>query len=475
MKDVVIIGGGVIGASIARELSKYELDITVLEKENDLAEGVSKANSGIVHAGFNEKPETLKGKLNLLGNNMFDELSRELDFSFKRNGALVLAFNDEEMEKIKELKENGEKLGVKGLEILSKEQVLNQEKNISSKVLGALYAKSSGIVNPYEMTIALAENANMNGVEFKFNSEVVYILKMDSYYKIKLKNGEDILSKVVINAAGLNADLINNRINNKKYKIEGIKGEYVLFDKSVGGLVNKTLFRVPTNISKGVLVTKTTDGNILVGPSAIKVDDKEALNTNKKVLGEILGKGKNIITSLPLNKVITTFVGIRPHISDDFIIEEDTENKNFINVIGIESPGLTAAPAIAVYVKELLEKNIKLKKKTDFNPIRVGIKKFNNLSIEEKNELIKINPAYGIMICKCELITEGEIIDSIKRPLGARTVDGVKRRTRATMGGCQGVGCLIPIAKILKRELNCSYDEVIKGKEGSSILGYEEV
>ena len=464
MKDVVIIGGGVIGASIARELSKYELDITVLEKENDLAEGVSKANSGIVHAGFNEKPETLKAKLNLLGNNMFDELSRELDFLFKRNGALVLAFNDEEMEKIKELKENGEKLGVKGLEILSKEQVLNQEKNISSKVLGALYAKSSGIVNPYEMTIALAENANMNGVEFKFNSEVVYILKMDSYYKIKLKNGGDILSKVVINAAGLNADLINNRINNKKYKIEGIKGEYVLFDKSVGGLVNKTLFRVPTNISKGVLVTKTTDGNILVGPSAIKVDDKEALNTNKKVLGEILGKGKNIITSLPLNKVITTFVGIRPHIADDFIIEEDTENKNFINVIGIESPGLTAAPAIAVYVKELLEKNI-----------RVGIKKFNNLSIEEKNELIKINPAYGNMICKCELITEGEIIDSIKRPLGARTIDGVKRRTRATMGGCQGVGCLIPIAKILKRELNCNYDEVIKGKEGSSILGYEEV
>ena len=249
----------------------------------------------------------------------------------------------------------------------------------------------------------------------------------------------------------------------------------MLFDKSVGGLVNKTLFRVPTNISKGVLVTKTTDGNILVGPSAIKVDDKEALNTNKKVLGEILGKGKNIITSLPLNKVITTFVGIRPHIADDFIIEEDTENKNFINVIGIESPGLTAAPAIAVYVKELLEKNIKLKKKTDFNPIRVGIKKFNNLSIEEKNELIKINPAYGNMICKCELITEGEIIDSIKRPLGARTIDGVKRRTRATMGGCQGVGCLIPIAKILKRELNCNYDEVIKGKEGSSILGYEEV
>ena len=229
--------------------------------------------------------------------------------------------------------------------------------------MGALYAKSSGIVNPYEMTIALAENANMNGVEFKFNSEVVCVSKMDSYYKIKLKDGEDILSKVVINAAGLNADLINNKINNKKYHIEGIKGEYVLFDKSLGSLINKTLFRVPNKISKGVLVTKTTDGNILVGPSAIKVEDKEALNTNKKVLDEVLSKGKDIITSLPLNKVITTFVGIRPHISDDFIIEEDTENKNFINVIGIESPGLTAAPAIAVYVKEMLEKILNLRER----------------------------------------------------------------------------------------------------------------
>ncbi|MEG2737591.1 NAD(P)/FAD-dependent oxidoreductase [Clostridium sp.] len=475
MKDVIIIGGGVIGASIARELSKYELDITLLEKDSDIAEGVSKANSGIVHAGFNEEEGTLKGKLNILGNTMFDELSRDLDFPFKRNGALVLALDNREIYELRDIKKKGEKLGVKGLEILNKDQVLSLESNVSDRVQGALYAKSSGIVSPYEMTIALAENANMNGVEFRFNSEVSNILKTEFGYKVELKDGESLLSKVVINAAGLNGDVINNMVNTEKYKIEGVKGEYILFDKSVGGLVNKTLFRMPNKVTKGVLVTKTVDGNILVGPNANKVNEKDKLETTKEGLDEIINKGKDTINGLPMNKVITTFVGIRPHLKKDFVIEEVSGSENFINVIGIESPGLTAAPAIAVYVKDMISKNIKLKEKNNFKPKRKGIIKFNYLSIEEKNELIKLYPSYGKLVCKCELITEGEIIDAIRRPLGAKTVDGVKRRTRATMGGCQGVGCLIPIAKIIKNELNCELDEVVKDSRGSNVLGYKEV
>ncbi|MDO5038076.1 NAD(P)/FAD-dependent oxidoreductase [Clostridium sp.] len=475
MKDVVIIGGGVVGSAIARELSKYELDITLVEKNSDVAEGVSKANSGIIHAGFNETTDTLKGKLNVLGNEMFDKLSLDLDFPFKRNGAFVLAFSENDIDKLKELKNKGEALGVKGLEILNKEQVLEMEKNISDKVFGALYAKTSGIVSPYEMVIALAENANVNGVEFKLNSKVIDIKKIDDIFEVLLEGGEKIKSKIVINAAGLYGDVINNMISSKKYKINGAKGEYGLFDKGIGNMINMTLFRLPNHFTKGVLVTKTVDGNILVGPNSEKVSDKEALDTSIRGLDEILNKGKEVIKELPLKKVIKTFAGIRPHIEDDFIIGEAKDVKNFINVIGIDSPGLTAAPAIGVFVKDIVKKLITLKEKENFISKRKGIIKFNELSLEEKNKLIKENPSYGKIICKCELITEGEVRDAINRPLGATTVDGVKRRTRVTMGGCQGTGCLIPIVKLIKEELDLNIDKVFKDKEGSVVLGYKEV
>ena len=475
MKDVIIIGGGVIGTSIARELSKYELDTILIEKGDDLASGISKANSGIVHSGYNETVGTLKGKLNVIGNKMFDELSKDLDFTFKRNGALILAFNDDEMRKLRELKENGQSLGIEGLEILNKEEALSLEENISNKIVGALYAKTSGIVSPYEMTIALGENANVNGVEFKFEAEVKNIEKVEDRYKVVLDNGEVIEGKIIINAAGINGDYINNMINDYQYKIREVKGEYILFDKVAGKLINKTLFQVPSEISKGVLVTPTVDGNLLIGPNAHKISSKEDFKTTKEGLGEIIDSAKKTAPQLPLKRVITTFVGVRPKLKDDFVIEEVKNSKNFINVIGIDSPGLTAAPAIGVYVKELIEKNNKLVLKDNFIKERKGIIKFDKLGLKEKNELIKANPNYGKIVCKCELITEGEIIDAINRPLGAKSVDGVKRRTRATMGGCQGVGCLIPISKIIARELNIDLSEVMKNKKGSNAVGYKEV
>lgn len=472
MKDIVIIGAGVIGCSIARELSRYNLDVCVVEKNNDIAEGISKGNSGIVHAGYNEKENTLKARLNLEGNYLFDGLAKNLDFSFKRNGALILAFDEEEMEKIYELKSNGDKLGVPSLEILDREKVLSLEKNISPKVVGALYAKSSAIVNPYEMTIALGENAAENGVDFKLGYNVVDIKKEDDGFNLLFENKENIKTKIIINAAGLYGAFINNLVNEEKYEIKPLKGEYCLFDKVAGGICEKTLFQVPSKKSKGVLVTPTVDGNLLLGPNA-KSDSY--LNTSREGIDEIIKKGSKTIENLPLNRILTTFSGIRPKTDfGDFIIKSSNDNPNFINVIGIDSPGLTAAPAIGKYVLSLVSELVNLQEKENFKEYRKGIMKFSELSIEEKNKIIKENPSYGKMVCKCELITEGEIIDSIKRPLGATTVDGVKRRTRAMMGGCQGVGCMLTISNILSKELDVNITDIKKNNESSTVVGYKE-
>ena len=472
MDDIVIIGAGIVGCAIARELSKYNLNISVVERNSDVAEGVSKANSGIIHGGFNEKEGTLKCKLNLQGNKMIDNLSKDLDFKFIRNGALVLAFDEKEIEKIDYLKSNGDKNGVPNLKILERDEVLKLEKNLNPKVQKALYVETSGIVSPYEMTLAFAENACENGVKFKFNGEVSSIIKEGDCYNLSLKNGEEMKSKIVINAAGLMGGIINNMVSSKKYEINPVKGEYCLFDKEVGTICKKTLFQVPTELSKGVLITPTVDGNLLLGPNA---KAKGTTGTSREGINEIIEKSKKSIENLPLNKVLNTFSGLRPKIKgDDFIIEEAEGNKGFINVIGIDSPGLTAAPAIGCYVAEIIERKMELKKKDNFKSKRSGIIRFSSLSPEKKNEIIAENPAYGKMICKCELVTEGEIIDSIRRPLGATTIDGVKRRTRAMMGGCQGIGCMIPISTILSRELHRDILSIKKNNDNSPVIGFKE-
>lgn len=472
MKDIIVIGAGVVGCAIARELSKYKLDVLVIDKNEDVSEGISKANSGIIHGGYNEKKGTLKAKLNLEGNKMMDELSKELQFPFKRNGALVLAFNEEELDKIKNLKANGDELGVEGLEILNKKEVIELENNINSDVVGALHVKTSGIVSPYEMTLAFAENAVENGVEFKLGQAVKNIKREDNIYKLTLDNDKNLEAKMIINASGLGGAYLNNLINEVKYEISPVKGEYCLFDKVAGGMCKKTLFQVPSKLGKGVLVTPTVDGNLLLGPNA-KADG--GVSTSRSGIDEIMEKSKKTIKELPFARVLNTFSGLRPKVEgEDFIIEEAKDNPNFINVIGIDSPGLTAAPAIATYIIDLISDKIKLTKKENFKSTREKMIRMADLSIEEKNKLIKENPSYGKMVCKCEFVTEGEIIDSIKRPLGATTLDGVKRRTRAMMGGCQGTGCMIPISMILSKTLNIDISQVNKNSKSSTVVGFKE-
>lgn len=472
MRDIIVIGAGVVGCSIARELSKYNLDVLVVEKNSDVSEGISKGNSGIVHAGYNEKIGTLKAKLNIEGNKIFDDLSRDLQFPFKRNGAFILAFKDEEMKALESLKENGEKLGVEGLEILTREEALNIEPNLNKKIVGVLNVKTSGIVSPYEMTIALAENAAENGVEFKLNSKVTNIEKISEGYKVTLNNKELVSGKLIINASGLEGAFLNNLVSMSKREINPVKGEYCLFDKVAGAMINKTLFQVPNKLSKGVLVTPTAEGNLLVGPNAV---EGKTLETSREGIDEILDKSKKSLEELPVARILNTFSGIRPKTKGgDFIIEEVEDAKNFINVIGIDSPGLTAAPAIGVYVVNMIKERLDLVEKKNFKKTREKIVRFAELSLEEKNKLIKEKPAYGHMVCKCEFITEGEIVEAIHRPIKALTVDAIKRRTRASMGGCQGIGCTLPISKILSRELGIDISDINKNSEGSPVIGFKE-
>ena len=472
MRDIIVIGAGVVGCSIARELSKYNLDVLVVEKNSDVSEGISKGNSGIVHAGYNEKIGTLKAKLNIEGNKIFDDLSRDLQFPFKRNGAFILAFSDEEMKTLESLKENGEKLGVEGLEILTREEALNIEPNLNKEIVGVLNVKTSGIVSPYEMTIALAENAAENGVEFKLNSKVTSIEKISEGYKVTLNNKELVSGKIIINASGLEGAFLNNLVSMSKREINPVKGEYCLFDKVAGAMINKTLFQVPSKLSKGVLVTPTAEGNLLVGPNAV---EGKTLETSREGIDEILDKSKKSLEELPVARILNTFSGIRPKTKGgDFIIEEVEDAKNFINVIGIDSPGLTAAPAIGVYVVNMIKERLDLVEKKNFKKTREKLVRFAELSLEEKNRLIKEKPAYGHMVCKCEFVTEGEIVEAIHRPIKALTVDAIKRRTRASMGGCQGIGCTLPISKILSRELGIDISDINKNSEGSPVIGFKE-
>ncbi|MBA5850823.1 NAD(P)/FAD-dependent oxidoreductase [Clostridium sp. cel8] len=470
MFDVTIIGSGVVGSVIARELSRYKLNICVLEADSDVANGTSKANSAIVHAGFDAKPNTLKAELNVKGNTMFDNLSKELDFPFKRIGSFVLCFNENELENLDKLKEQGEKNGVPNLQIISGNEARKMEPNLSDNVVAALYAPTSGIVCPYEMTIALAENAADNGVEFRFNSRVVSVKKCDDIYKIKTDKDE-IETKLVINAAGVFADVINNMVSSNKIHIIPRKGQYCLFDKAVGNMVSRTIFQLPTKMGKGVLVTPTVDGNLLVGPNAEDIEDKTDVTTTSEGLDFVTKKASLSIKQIPMRQVITSFSGLRAHsTAGDFIIGEAEDAKGFINAAGIESPGLSSAPAIGEMVKNIVVEILNPEKDEKFNPIRKGIPKFREMNNEERKKLIASDKRYGRIVCRCETVTEGEIVNSINRTLGAKTLDGVKRRTRAGMGRCQSGFCSPKVVEIISRELGISPEEVTKFGNHSNIL-----
>ncbi|MDE6605199.1 MAG: NAD(P)/FAD-dependent oxidoreductase [Clostridia bacterium] len=471
MKDVIIIGGGIIGCAVARELSRYQVKITLLEKCGDVSLGTTKANSGIVHAGFDAKPNTLKAKFNLLGNAMFDDLAKQLDFPFKRNGAFVLCFDKDELDGLKELYDRGVANGVEGLELLSGDEARQLEPHISDKVAGALYAKTSGIVSPYEMCIAYAENASVNGCEFMFNKEVCDISKEKDKWQVKTRDGSCYFADVVVNCAGVHADDINNMVCQEKMKIVARKGEYMLYDKSCGNIASRTIFQMPSKMGKGILVAPTTHGNLITGPTAIDVDDKDGLSTTYNGLGEVYTKSLISVPSLNKRFVITQFSGLRAHSEGgDFIIGESCQ-KGFYNVAGIESPGLTSAPAIGLHVADEVAGMLSLNKKDDFVATRKGIPHFATMTDEERAQLIKINPLYGKIVCKCEVVTEGEIVDSINRPVGAKDVDGVKLRTRAGMGKCQSGFCMEKVMEIIARERGVAFDEVEKCDGGKIVYG----
>ena len=470
MYDIAIIGAGIIGASIFREVLKFDLKVVVIEKENDVAMGTSKANSAIVHAGYDPKVGTLMAKYNVRGNEMFEHICEELSVPFKRNGSLVLAFDEADMETIKELYDNGNKLGVKGLEILSKEQVHEKEPNIKPHILGALYAPSGSIVGPYEYTIALMENGIVNGGELKLNREVTAIEK-DEIFKISTAQGEIIESRFLINAAGVYADKIHNMICKESYKITPIKGGYFVMDRSEGNLVSHTIFQCPSKRGKGVVVTPTVHGNLLVGPNADSVYDKDNVATTAENLEFIKNTSLKTTDKINFREAIRNFAGLRAY-SDygDFIIQENRDIKGFIDVAGIKSPGLSSAPAIAEDVIKILKNaGLKAEKKENYIARREQIN-FMELSPKEKADLIKKDKRYGRIICICENITEGEIVDSIKRSFGRISLDGVKRRCRPGMGRCQGGFCGPRVQEIIARELNIPMEEVELDKDGSYIL-----
>ena len=472
MKDIIIIGGGVIGCAIARELSRFSADILLLEKGNDVSVGTSKANSGIVHGGHDAYPNSKKAYYNVKGNAMFDQLSKELDFPFRRNGSMVLCFDEDLKCGLNDLLARGEQNGVKGLYIVDGDQARKMEPHLSPNVVAALVIPSGGIVSPYEMTVAYAENACTNGVEFRFLSEVTGLSKQDGIFTVTCADGYSEQAKVVINAAGLYADEINNILCERKYHTQPRKGDYVLMDKSCGYLADHTLFQQPTKMGKGILVTPTCHGNILVGPTATDRDDKDDVNTTIEELGEAFAKALVSVPTLNKRNIITQFSGLRAHIPENDFVVEESEVECFYNLIGIESPGLSAAPAIAVDVATWVSEKLGLKLDPDFVATRKGIPQFSHLSNVDRQKLIDQNPLYGNIVCRCEVVTEGEIVESIRRKPGAVDLDGVKRRTRAGMGRCQAGFCTPRIMQIIARELNIPLEDVTKrGGESRVVFG----
>ena len=467
--DIIIIGAGVSGCAIARELSRFHAKILVLEKEEDVCCGTSKANSAIVHGGFDAETGTLMARLNVRGSNLMEQLSRDLDFHYDRCGSLVLCMAEEDRPKLRKLYEKGVANGVKELRIIGREALLRMEPNVSDEAVAALWAPSGAIVCPFGLNLALAENAAANGAAFVFNAEVQGLERVEGGWLVHTSQG-DYLSRVVINAAGVHAGEIHNMVSPEKMTIINRRGDYYLLDKTAK-CVTHTIFTLPNRMGKGVLVSPTVHGNTIVGPTAIDIPDPENTATTAAGLAQAGQKASYMIKNLPLRQVITSFAGLRAHHPDhDFIIEEVEGAPGFVDVAGIESPGLSASPAIGEYTAELVRDLLKLTEKDDFIATRKGILNPAELSLEQRNALIQENPAYGQIICRCESISEGEILDAIHRPLGARSLDGVKRRVRAGMGRCQGGFCAPRVMEILARELGIDPMEVTKAGPGSELL-----
>ncbi|MBE7038214.1 MAG: NAD(P)/FAD-dependent oxidoreductase [Ruminococcaceae bacterium] len=468
MYDIAIIGAGVIGGMIARNLSKYDLNIAIIEKENDVAMGATKANSAIVHAGFDAKEGTLKAKLNVEGSKMMEQIAKELGVKYEKNGSMVIGFDNDDKKTLETLLERGMKNGVAGLKLIEKGEIKALEPNLSGEVKYALFAPSGAIICPYELTIAAIGNAMDNGVELKRNFLVKNIEKKDFGFEVFSSN-ESIKTKYIINAAGVFADEISKMAGDSSFKITPRRGEYILLDNECKNLVSHTIFKTPDKMGKGILVSPTVDKNIILGPTAEDIIDKDDKSTTTKGFEKIISLAKKYTDKVEINKSITSFCGLRAVAdTDDFIINSPIDG--FINVAGIDSPGLSSSPAIALYVENILKDvGFKFKEKENYNPTRKSMTYFKDASIEEKNEIIKKDKSFGKIVCRCEIVTEGEIKEAIRLNPQPYDLDGVKRRTRAQMGRCQGGFCTPYIVKLLSEELKIPYEDVTKSGKGSKI------
>jgi len=470
MYDALVIGAGVVGGFIARKLTGCNMKVCIVERKEDIAMGATKANSAIVHAGFDAKAGSLKARLNKEGSDMMEKVCRDLGVKYRRNGAMVLGYNDEDKKSLEAILENGKINGIEGIEIIDSERIHTLEPGICDEAIWALYAPTSAIVCPYELAEAAIGNAMDNGADLRLGYEVSSITKKSDYFEITSQNNEVTEAKIVINAAGIYSDKIANMIGDNSFNVHPRKGEYILLDKEYGNVTDHTLFTVPTKLGKGILVSPTVDGNLILGPTAVDFDEKENKRTTKEGIDSVISHSRAMVKYAPANMAITSFCGLRAAGSTgDFIINMPV--KGFVNVAGVESPGLTASPAIAEYVAGILEEGgYEMSEKTDFNPCREATHKFSSLSDEEKNEIIKNDPSYGRVICRCENVTEGEILKALRTNPRPQTLDGVKRRTRAQMGRCQGGFCSPYIMELLAKELGVSIEDVRKSGSSSYVL-----
>lgn len=469
MLDVAVIGAGVVGGLVARELTKYDISVGIVEKECDVAMGATSANSAIVHAGFDAKPGTLKARLNVRGAEMMEGLARSLGVKYKKCGSLVVGFSDEDRETLAELLLRGEKNGVRELRLLSREEVLSLEPNIGEGVVAALHAPTGAIICPYELAVAAVGCAMDNGASLELGFEVAEIKSIDGGYTLVSADGRCVSASYVINCAGVYSDTVAAMVGDESFRVRPRRGEYILLDRECGALVGSTVFRCPSKMGKGVLVTPTVDGNLLLGPTAEDIDDKEDTSTTARGLERVRRLAIEQVSGIDFRKAITSFTGLRASgDSGDFII--NSPRLGFINCAGIESPGLSASPAIAEMVADMLrESGMELRRREDFIGERRAMHFYSELDTEGKNRVIAEQPEYAHIVCRCEGVSEGEILNAIRTNPKPTTLDGVKRRTRATMGRCQGGFCTPYIIDLLAREMGISPSEVTKSGGGSYI------
>ncbi len=467
MADVVIIGAGVVGAAAAMELSKYKLDIVLLERENDVAVGTTKANSAILHAGYDPRPGTLMARLNVRGAVLAKEYCAALDVPYRQCGSMVLAFSEKEEDTLRELLDRGVKNGVPGLEILSGDEARAREPALADTVAAALWAPTAAVVSPWELCLAFAETAVRNGAELKLNTAVTGVERAGDGWLVHTNRG-DIGTRYVVNAAGVDSDAVHDMVAEHSFDIRPSRGEYYLLDKAEGTRVNTVVFQCPSERGKGVLVSPTVHGNLIVGPNA-EGSDKHDLATTAGGLDFVRETARLSVPGVDFSKSIRNFAGVRANTGrDDFII--GVAAPGFVDLAGICSPGLTSAPAIGEYAVELLAgEGLPLEKKDDFIFERRRIR-FKELPEEERRALVERDPAYGRIICRCETVTEGEILACLRTPIPPVSVDGVKRRVNAGMGRCQGGFCAPRVVEILSRELGVSPGEIVKDRAGMNIL-----